>query len=249
MKNFLVKYKKAIINGLLTLLIFVGISVIAMLILWACGVIYFDDGMQFNIHIFDAIKSSWLVAVIFIVLQMICTTVLCFLPGTTMMFIVLGQTLYPDPVVAFAIVFTGVVISSIAMYLTGRFGGYKICVKMLGEEDCARATTLLRDKGTVFFPIMMLFPMFPDDALVMVSGTLKMKLGWFFPSIIVGRGIGIATIIFGLSIIPYDKFTSPLHWILFIGGCIAFIVAIFYLAHMLNKYLDKHSKKKQAEDK
>ena len=243
MKNFLVKYKKAIINGLLTLLIFVGISVIAMLILWACGVIYFDDGMQFNIHIFDAIKSSWLGAVIFIVLQVICTTVLCFLPGTTMMFIVLGQTLYPDPVVAFAIVFTGVVISSTAMYLTGRFGGYKICVKMLGEEDCEKATGLLRDKGSVFFPIMMLFPMFPDDALVMISGTLKIHLGWFFPSILIGRGIGIATIIFGLSIVPFEKFTEVWHWIVFVLICAILVIAVFLGALRFNKFMQNRNKK------
>lgn len=243
MKKFLAKYKKALINGLLTLLIFIGISVIAMLILWACGVIYIDDGMQINIHIFDSLKNSWLGAALFIVLQVICTTVLCFLPGTTMMFIVLGQTLYPDPVVAFAIVFTGVVISSTAMYLTGRFGGYKICVKMLGEEDCERATTLLRDKGTVFFPIMMLFPMFPDDALVMVSGTLKMKLGWFFPSIIVGRGIGIATIIFGLSIVPFEKFTQPWHWIAFVLICAILVVAVFIFALKFNKFMQNRNKK------
>lgn len=243
MKNFLVKYKKAIINGLLTLLVFVGISVIAMLVLWAFGVIYFDDGMQFNVHIFDAFKSSWLGAVVFIALQVICTTVLCFLPGTTMMFIVLGQTLYPNPTHAFLIVFMGVVISSTVMYLVGRFGGYKICVKMLGEEDCEKATSLLRNKGSVFFPIMMLFPMFPDDALVMISGTLKMKLGWFFPSILIGRGIGIATIIYGLSIVPFEKFTEPWHWVVLVIAVAVIVVAIFLFALRFNKFMEKINKK------
>lgn len=243
LKDFLVKYKKAIINGLLTLLIFVAISVVAMLILWACGVIYFDDGMQFNIHIFDSFKSSWLGAVVFIVLQVLCTTVLCFLPGTTMMFIVLGQALYTDPVQAFLIVFVGVLISSTAMYFTGRLGGYRICKKMLGKEDCEKATSLLRDKGTVFFPIMMLFPMFPDDALVMISGTLKMNLGWFFPSILIGRGVGIATIIFGLSIVPFEKFTEIWHWIVFVLVCAVLVAAIFLFALKFNKYMQNRNKK------
>ena len=243
MKEFFVKNKKVIIKSLLAILALIGLSVIAMLVLWAFGVIYFDDGMQINVHIFDTFRNSWLGALIFIVLQVICTKVLCFLPGTTMMFIVLGQTLYPDPTEAFIIVFAGALISSTAMYFTGRVGGYRICKRILGEEDCEKTTRLLRDNGTVFFPIMMLFPMFPDDALVMISGTLKMSLGWFFPSILIGRGVGISTIIFGLSIVPFEKFTSIWHWIVFIIICAVIIVAIFLGALKLNKYLHSRNRK------
>ena len=164
-----------------------------------------------------------------------------------MMFIVLGQTLFPDPLKAFLIVFSGVVVSSTAMYLTGRFGGYRLCVKMLGKEDCDRSIELLRDRGTVFFPVMMLFPLFPDDALVMISGTLKMKLSWFFPSIIVGRGVGIATIIFGLSIVPFEKFTEPWHWVVFIALCAVGVVGIFLGALKFNKFM-RNREKSETKD-
>ena len=243
MKDLILKYKKAIFKGILTLLIFVAFSVVAMLILWGFGVINFDGGMHINVHILDSFTDSWTGVAIFILLQIICTTVLCFLPGTTMMFIVLGQAIYPDPTTAFIIVFLGVMISSTLMYLVGRFGGYKVCEWMLGKEDCEKATTLLRDNGSIFFPVMMLFPIFPDDALVMISGTLKMRLGWFFPSIIIGRGIGIATIIYGLSIVPFDKFTEPWHWIVFVLVCVIGVVGIFLGALKFNKFMSKRSKK------
>ncbi len=245
MKEFFKKYKKAIFNLLLTLVILVLFSALASVILIACGVLEYNraDGLSFNVHIFDSFKSSFAGGLLFILLQTICTTVLCFLPGTTMMFIVLAQALYEEPWQAFLIVFIGVVISSTAMYLVGRYGGYKLCVKMLGEEDCEKATSLLRNKGSVFFPIMMLFPMFPDDALVMISGTLKMKLGWFFPSIIVGRGVGIATIIFGLSIVPFEKFTEWWHWALFVVLCAVLVAAVFIFALKFNKFMEKRSKK------
>jgi uncharacterized membrane protein YdjX (TVP38/TMEM64 family) len=136
-------------------------------------------------------------------------------------------------------------LSSLMMYLIGRFGGYNLCKKLLGEEDCEKASDLLNNKGTIFFPIMMLFPMFPDDALVMVAGTLKMSLKWFIPSIVVGRGIGVATIIFGLSSIPFDKFTSPWHWVAFIGACAIGIGLVFLGAAKFNKYLQN----KKTEDK
>ena len=132
------------------------------------------------------------------------------------------------------------------MYLVGRFGGYRICEKLLGKDDCEKALGLLRNKGTVFFPIMMMFPIFPDDALVMIAGTLKMSLKWFIPSIVIGRGIGISTIIFGLAIVPFDKFTSFWHWALFILICAIGIALIFFAAIKFNKYMDK--KRKEEEE-
>ncbi len=245
MKEFLKKYKAVLLKLLLTLVILVLFSALASAVLIVCGVLEYSvaDGLSFNIHIFDSFKSSFAGGLLFIALQTVCTTVLCFLPGTTMMFIVLGQALYPEPWQAFLIVFSGVIISSTAMYLVGRYGGYKLCVKMLGEVDCERAMSLLRNKGSVFFPIMMLFPMFPDDALVMIAGTLKMKLGWFFPSIIIGRGVGIATIIFGLSVVPFDKFTEWWHWVVFVALCAVLVCTIFFSALRLNSFLEKRDKK------
>ncbi len=244
MKDLIVKYKKAILKMLAALVALVLFSAMAAVVLILCDVLYYDNGVRFNVHIFDAFADSWLGGAVFIILQIICTTVLSFLPGTTMMFIVLGQTLYEEPWQAFLIVFIGVVISSTAMYLVGRFGGYKLCAGLIGEEDCEKATRLLRNKGSVFFPIMMLFPLFPDDALVMISGTLKMKLGWFFPSIIVGRGVGIATIIFGFSIVPFEKFTEWWHWVLFVALCAVLCVAVFVFALKFNKFMEKRSKNK-----
>ena len=124
------------------------------------------------------------------------------------------------------------------MYLLGRFGGYKLCVKILGEEDCNKSLELLETQSTIFFPLMMLFPVFPDDALVMIAGTIKMKLKWFIPSIIIGRGIGIATIVFGFSLIPFESFTTLYDWIIFITVCVVWIFVIFHFANKLNKRLE-----------
>ena len=70
-----------------------------------------------------------------------------------------------------------------------------------------------------------------------------MNLGWFFPSIIIGRGIGIATIIYGLSIVPFDKFTETWHWIAFVLVCAIGVVGIFLGALKFNKFMSKRSKK------
>ena len=230
------------------LLIVLTISVAAMLLLRAFGIIYYtDDGMQLNGELFDDFTTSWYGAVIIILLQIVITNLLCFIPGASMAFIMLISAMYENPWFAFLISFTGVMLSSTIMYVLGRVGGYAICKKMLGEDDCNKASELLNHKGVIYFPLMMMFPIFPDDALVMIAGTLKMSLKWFVPSIVFGRGIGIATIIFGLGSVPFDKFTSVWHWILFILGCAVLIFAVLYAAHRFNKFMERKRQAAEAE--
>ena len=246
MKSFFKKYEK-IVKILLILLIFFLVSVVSTVILSLLGIVYFDDGIQLNRELFDAFKFSWYGCLAIIAIQVIVTSLLSFVPGASMAFIMLLETMYDNPVVAFIVAFSGVMLSSLMMYVIGRFGGYGLCKKLLGEEDCERASDLLNNKGTVFFPLMMMFPMFPDDALVMVAGTLKMSLKWFIPSIVIGRGIGVVTIIFGLSIVPFEKFTSIWHWVAFIALCAVVIVGIFLGAARFNKYLNNRKPKEEAK--
>ena len=249
MGEFLKSKTKLFVKILTILTAFIAVSLLSSLILMSFGIIYFNDGIKLNMEIFHAFKNSWYGWVIIIIFQVVVTTLLSFIPGSSMAFIILIQTLYETPWQAFLLTFIGVLVSSGLMYLTGRVGGYAICKKLLGEEDSKKASELLNDKGVVFFPLMMMFPIFPDDALTMIAGTLKMSLKWFIPSIILGRGIGIATIIFGLGNIPYEKFTTPWHWIGFVAFCLAFITLVFYLAFRLSRYLEKrkHSNTPSAE--
>ena len=247
MKNFFKKNAKSIIKVLLMLLLFAAISVGAMLILQACGIIYYEDGINLKIVLFNKFKTSWYGCIIIVLLQVLITSFLCFIPGISMAFIMLMQVLFSNVWQTFIIAFVGVMTSSVLMYVIGRIGGYRICKKMLGEKDCEKASELLNNKGAVFFPLMMMFPIFPDDALVMIAGTLKMSLKWFIPSIVIGRGIGIAMIVFGLGNIPYDKFTTPWHWIAFVLICAALVVLVLFLAYKFNKFLEKKRTAAEAD--
>ena len=249
MKAFLDRNKKGLIKLLVALLIVVAISVIALAVLYFTGVIYYNEGFHFRVHIFDAFRESLLGWFVFVIMQSVLTMLLCFIPGISMAFILLSNQLYSNDVEAFLLSFTSVMISSFAMYILGRFGGYKICKQFLGEEDCSKATELLRNKGTVYFPLMMMFPIFPDDALIMIAGTSRMSLKWFIPSIVVGRGIGIATIIFGISLIPFDTFTTPYEWIVCITVCAFWVYMLFKSARIFNKKMEEKRNARKKTNK
>lgn len=250
LKNFYTEKKKSILGALWIVLGVIGISLATFIVLLLCDVVYFEDGgMQFNLVLFEALKASWWGSLIFVVLQTVLTMLLCVIPGVSMAFIILSEAIFPTAWQAFLLSFISVMTSSTVMYMLGRWGGYRLCKKMLGEKDCEEASKLLRNKGTAFFPLMMMFPIFPDDALIMIAGTMKMSLKWFIPSIVIGRGIGIATIVFGIAVVPFDKFTHWLHWVGFIAVCAIFIVAAFWGAHKLNKYMEKRNEEYEKNNK
>lgn len=246
-KNFVADNYKKIGNILLVVAVLAALSIGALLLLSAFDIVYYHDGVQINEHLFDQFLNTWYSWIIIILVQVVVTTLLCFVPGASMGFIILLSHIFLNKLDAFFVAFSGVMLSSLLMYFAGRIGGYAICAKLLGKEDCAKASKLLNNRGVVFFPIMMLFPVFPDDALVMIAGTLRMSLKWFIPSIVVCRGIGIAAIVFGLSSIPFETFTTPWHWILFISECALGILAIFWVANKLSLYLEKRNSGKKAQ--
>lgn len=244
-KNFVADNYKKIGKILLIAVVLIALSIGAFLLLSAFGVVSYDDGLQINEELFDQFLGTWYGWIIIILIQIFVTTLLCFVPGASMAFIMLLSHIFESQLAAFLVAFIGVMLSSLLMYITGRLGGYAICVKLLGKEDCVKASRLLNNRGVVFFPLMMLMPVFPDDALVMIAGTLKMSLKWFVPSIVICRGVAIAAIVFGLGNIPFETFT-PWHWILFIPECAIGIVAIFWAANRLSLYLEKRSSDKKV---
>ena len=244
---FIRKKRRAVLSFSAIILTVAAISIASYLILNSLGIMYFDESgdLRFHQELFASFSSSFGGWVFFILLQTVLSMLLCIFPGVSMALIILStEVVFPNaPLSSFILCFISVAIASCTMYTLGRFGGYPLCVKLVGKEDCDRALELLRDKGTFFFPFMMLLPFFPDEALTMVAGTTRMKLSWFLPSIFVARGIGIASIVFGLSAVPFERFTSVWHWVIFVGVALVLVVAVFLVARHFARYMNERSKK------
>jgi uncharacterized membrane protein YdjX (TVP38/TMEM64 family) len=245
-KTFFSKNKSSLLHGLYIFLGVVGVSLLSLLLLALFGVVRIEDGITFNAELFVVFKSSWYGWIAFILVQTVLSMLLCVIPGAAMAITLLSMAIF-SPFEAFVISFISAQLASYSLYAIGRFGGYRLCVRFMGGKDCEKALKMLRNRGTVYFPIFMALPTFPDEALTMIAGTIKMSLAWFVPSIIIARGIGIAAITFGLGNIPFSLF-GTLHWIIFVVACLLITFAVLLLAHRINVSMEKRRLSAEAKN-
>lgn len=229
--------KKKIIKLSITLVIILIISLIMYLIFNAIGL---TDANKIKTWIIDLGAWAWVVCLL---LQISVSILLCFIPATNMTFIILEVMLFGTTWQTFLLAFAGVILSSVGMDLMGRFGGSKLVIRLVGLDDYEKAINLIKRKGQIYIPLFYLFPMFPDDAICCACGVSKINFWYNLISIIVCRGIGVATIVFGISLIPYETFTTPYDWIVCIA-CIGFlVVCAFYITNKIGKWIEKKLKK------
>jgi len=248
MKNFLTKHKSALIKTLVLLLILVAISFLIFGIMFWTGIVYYDEGFTFDTALFAHLTTEWWFYLVFLLIQVVLTILLCFAPAGSMLFIILAISLFGPTWETFLLVFAGVIISSLLMDILGRFGGVKLVTWLIGKEEYESALNLLTTKKYTYLPFMYLLPIFPDDALCMVAGMSKIKFWIHAIMIILCRGIGVATIVFGANLIPYQDFTTFYEWFIFGAAIIVYVFILFKFAKFLDKKLSLWLEKRQNKD-
>ena len=242
------KFKK-IIKIIIVLLVVASISVGLYFLLRAFGL------TDVNV-LKDYLRRTGPWAILaYIALRVLATIFLSFMPACSMIFDLLSLAAfdYLHPIVIFLICLASIVLTSVVMDLIGRFGGNKAIVKILGQEEYDEAKDLIQEKGMVYVPVMYLLPIFPDDAICMVSGATKMNFWIHLLEILLCRGIGCATVIFGVQIIPNEvsSFTStnPLDYLRVGLLIISYLSLLFFLTRKIDKWLTAYLKKKHLNNK
>lgn len=114
----------------------------------------------------------------------------------------------------------------IAGCLLAYFLGYKFGKKAIkwcagSEEDYEKWSTILNTKGKIWYFLTVLFPLFPDDILCLCAGAVKFNFGFYTVANIIGRGIGLVTMLFTLKLIGS------------IGGGFPFMIVVWAAALIL----------------
>ncbi len=246
--DFIKKYKRALLELLLLIGTLVVVSCLIIIVLWACGIVTFSGGFSFNSEKFEVLSTAWYGYLLFYVIHVIGTLLLCFAPIGTLAFLTLGLVAYGPGLATFLLLLAGVVTSSILLDFVGRFGGHKFAEKIFGDERFAKGQKILKEKGMIYLPIMYLLPLFPDDLLCCLAGTVKINFWYHLVIIIFGRGAMIAVLAFGLDIIPYENFTSVWDWIVAITCLVVWLYFIFKFTRRIDKKYMAHRGKKIAKE-
>ena len=250
MKNWLKTHKKQLIQLLLVLGLGVVISSVFLLAFYLTGVIYFDNGIKINTDLFYELRNNPWLYVIFVLIEAIGCTILAINPLGSGEFVWLGIALFGANWKCFLATFSGCLLSYVIIDAIGRFGGSKLIIKIFGEEEFKKTEELINDKGLVYVPIMYLLPLFPDDFICLCVGSMKMK--WWLHMIYgaIGKAVGIATVVFGVSIIPKDLFLpitidKLYNYFVLIACLIVYITCLFKVARWLDKKLSAWLKKRR----
>ncbi len=112
--------------------------------------------------------------------------------------------------ILFAVVLSAYLLGVATAYLLGYFFGSK-AVKWIAssEEEYEKWKGVLDGKGKWFYFLTVLLPVFPDDVLCLVCGSLRMNFPSFFLANLVGRSIGLLFMISGLTLIKEASSSFP----------------------------------------
>lgn len=196
-------------------------------------------------------KLGWFGYIAYIVLQVIITTIFCFVPATTFTFTLLAVRIF-GTIIGLILSIIGCFASSMVMFLVGRFGGVKVVDWLIGKEDREKAQAMVSDRATVLVPVMLACPFFPDDAVVMVAGMTTMNFWYFAPMCLITRSLGIAgTALLGndvtLNYIKTALGDNVVLWVMLANLILFDVWAIWKLSGVIEKWLKKRRMNKNTK--
>lgn len=235
------------LKWLITALIFVGLTVS----LYFVG---FNESSKTWIQT-AVTNAGWFGYILYVLIQIVLTTIFCFVPATTFTFGIISTQIFSNIYLALALSVIGCWLSSIVMFLVGRYGGVKVVDWLVGKEDRIKAQNLISDRATVLVPVMLACPFFPDDAICMVSGMTKMNIWYFLGMSLITRSIGVAVTVltFGNDVVVnYIKNSlgnNYVLWFMAVNLILFDVYVIWKLSGKIEKILKSRRLKKELKNK
>ena len=233
--------KKTILKSILVVVILAAITVGFYFLFKFLGI---SDIESLKIILNKNKSISFLIYVLLFILSTVC---LAFFPATSLTYITVSIILFGS-LNAFILSSISIIIASLILYAFGYFGANKVIKWCIGEKSLEKSKKLLNSKSYLLLFLMYLFPLFPDDALCVVAGLLKMKFLPYFIIILIGRTVGIATICFiGSGILDFSVL-SYIDWFVLVNIILVDLIIIFTYQSKVELWV-KNKFKKNKENK
>ncbi len=122
--------------------------------------------------------------------------------------------------------------ASVAYWYGAKFGRKALMWCAGSEEEYDKWSTVLVERGKWAYAATVLFPVFPDDLLCLIAGSIKLNFGFFLCSNLVGRTVGLVTML--IALVVFDHITSgAIPWSLIVW-LIVFVVIFIVLIKLKN---------------
>ena len=126
----------------------------------------------------------------------------------------------------------------ILSYWLGRWFGSRAIKWVAGsEEDFEKWSGFINRKGKWWYFLTVLLPLFSDDLLCICAGAIKMDFKFYVFANLIGRTIGLVTMLLVLNYIGLASSNVPIMLIVWCVGLIAEIVAYLILKKGLTKQI------------
>lgn len=138
-----------------------------------------------------------------------------------------------------------VMIAYMLAALTSYFIGYKFgskAVKWIAgdEEEFNKWCVVINNKGKWWYAASIILPIFPDDLLCIVAGSVKMNLPFYIVANFIGRTIGLITMILTLKLVGKIGGNFPIMLIVWVLALIAEII-VYLVIRREKKNNDKRN--------
>lgn len=162
-------------------------------------------------------SGKWFLFVIWVIMFLQCT--ILNIPGYVILSASINIGINTLSIEYIAVVLSAYMCGCILAYWLGRWFGKKAVKWCAGsEEDYNKWCTVLNTKGKWWYFLTVIFPLFPDDILCIVAGSVKFNFGFYTIANLIGRGVGLVTMLLTLKLIGS------------IGGGFPFMIIVWALA-------------------
>lgn len=174
-------------------------------------------------------KSGWTFYLIVWILMFLQCNILN-IPAITILEVSILAGVETISVIYILVVMSAYMAGCITSYFIGAKFGTKAVKWIAGsEEDFNKWSKVINNKGKWWYFATVIFPLFPDDLLCIVAGSLKFNFGFYCFANAVGRCAGLITTLFILKLVGMVGGNFPLMVLVWTIGLIVEVILYFVL--------------------
>ena len=169
--------------------------------------------------------NGWTLYLIVAILMFLQGTILN-IPAVTILELSILAGINTLSILYISVVMIAYMLACIVSYWLGRKFGVKAVKWIAGDEqEFGKWSNYINKKGKWWYLITVLLPIFPDDLLCIVAGSVKLNFVFYTLANLIGRTIGLVTMLLTLKFVGHIGGDFPIMLIVWLVGLVIELIA------------------------